>query len=135
MSESIPLNVPVVSDIPMTVETDGEIPIHEVSVNSIIKAISPVVAFERTEDGAVIEVTDIEGPKTVNVYDGQDGADGADGADGQDGADGISPVFSIGTVTTGEPGSDASVTITGTDAEPVLNMTIPRGNTGRRNTR
>ena len=43
---------------------------------------------------------------------------------------GLTPDFSIGTVATGEPGSDASVTITGTDEKPILNLTIPRGDTG-----
>lgn len=43
---------------------------------------------------------------------------------------GLTPDFSIGTVATGEPGTDASATITGTDEEPVLNLTIPRGDTG-----
>ena len=43
---------------------------------------------------------------------------------------GCSPDFSIGTVTTGTPGSNAAVSITGTQCEPVLNFTIPRGNPG-----
>ena len=42
----------------------------------------------------------------------------------------VTPSFSIGTVTTGAAGSSASASITGTDAAPVLNLTIPRGNTG-----
>lgn len=44
--------------------------------------------------------------------------------------DPVTPSFSIGTVTTGSAGSSASATITGTDAAPVLNMTIPKGDTG-----
>lgn len=46
------------------------------------------------------------------------------------GRPGVTPQLTVGTVTTGNPGTDASVTITGTDAEPVLNFTIPRGATG-----
>ena len=38
--------------------------------------------------------------------------------------------ISIGNVTTGEPGSDAKVTNTGTGTNPVFNFTIPRGNVG-----
>jgi hypothetical protein len=38
--------------------------------------------------------------------------------------------FSIGTVTTGVAGSDASVSIGGTQSSPVLNFTIPRGDAG-----
>lgn len=36
----------------------------------------------------------------------------------------------VGTVTTGEPGSQASVTNSGTSKDAVFNFTIPRGNTG-----
>lgn len=43
---------------------------------------------------------------------------------------GPTPDFSIGTVTTGAPGSDAAATITGTPEEPVLNLTIPQGAPG-----
>ena len=39
-------------------------------------------------------------------------------------------LFTIGTVTTGPEGSSASVTLTGTHSHPILNMTIPRGDTG-----
>lgn len=44
---------------------------------------------------------------------------------------GAIPNFTIGTVTTGEPGTEVAVTISGTAANPVLNLTIPRGDTGR----
>ena len=43
---------------------------------------------------------------------------------------GVTPDLTIGTVTTGEPGTDASATITGTSENPVLNLTIPRGEPG-----
>ena len=43
---------------------------------------------------------------------------------------GITPDLQIGTVTTGEPGSAASASITGTPEEPELNLTIPRGDKG-----
>lgn len=39
--------------------------------------------------------------------------------------------ISVGNVTTGEPGSDAEVTNTGTGTNPVFNFTIPRGNPGQ----
>ena len=41
-------------------------------------------------------------------------------------------VITIGETTTGEPGTDAEVTNTGTDKAPVLNFNIPRGNVGPR---
>lgn len=43
---------------------------------AIIEAISPVVTFERVTGGAVVTVEDIDGVKTVNLYDGEDGDDG-----------------------------------------------------------
>ena len=60
---------------------------------------------------------------------GADGADGKDGAPGADGKDGAATV-QIGTVTTGAPGSQASVTNVGADNAAILNFTIPRGDTG-----
>ena len=61
---------------------------------------------------------------------GKDGKDGLDGKDGKDGINGVTPDFSIGTVTTLEPTESASVTLTGTEEEPVLNFGIPRGEKG-----
>ena len=44
--------------------------------------------------------------------------------------DGITPDISIGTVSTLDPGSQASASMTGTPAAPVLNLGIPSGLTG-----
>lgn len=55
---------------------------------------------------------------------------GADGSDGQDGTDGAAATVAIGTVTTGEPGTTASVTNVGTDTAAVLDITIPKGEKG-----
>lgn len=46
------------------------------------------------------------------------------------GPPGITPDISIGTVTTGQPGTPVVVTITGTPEAPVLNVTIPQGMQG-----
>jgi hypothetical protein len=43
---------------------------------------------------------------------------------------GATPNFTVGTVTTGQPGSSVIVTITGTPEAPVLNLTIPQGMQG-----
>ena len=40
------------------------------------------------------------------------------------------PTITIGEVTTGEPGSEADATITGTAPNFVLNLTIPQGEPG-----
>jgi hypothetical protein len=55
---------------------------------------------------------------------------GPQGEQGETGATGPANVLSVGTVTTGDPGSSASVTITGTSPSQTINFTIPRGNTG-----
>ena len=52
------------------------------------------------------------------------------GDTGDQGEIGPTPDLSIGTVTTGDAGTDAAATITGTAAEPVLNLTIPKGAKG-----
>ena len=46
------------------------------------------------------------------------------------GATGATPNLTIGTVTTGAAGTDASASITGTAENPVLNLTIPKGADG-----
>lgn len=49
---------------------------------------------------------------------------------GAKGDTGATPALSIGTVTTGAPGTQASASMGGTAAAPVLNLTIPRGDAG-----
>lgn len=44
--------------------------------------------------------------------------------------DTVRPTVTIGQTITGNPGTDASVTNSGTDRDAILNFTIPRGNTG-----
>ena len=55
---------------------------------------------------------------------------GATGPTGPTGADAPTPTLTIGTVTTGAPGTDAAALITGTAPNFVLNLTIPQGPTG-----
>ena len=55
---------------------------------------------------------------------------GATGANGADGADGTAATVQVGTTTTGAPGTNASVTNTGTESNAVLNFVIPAGATG-----
>ena len=55
---------------------------------------------------------------------------GNTGATGATGANGAAATLSIGTVSTGLPGSSASVTNTGSNTAATLNITIPRGDTG-----
>ena len=61
---------------------------------------------------------------------GEQGIQGQAGRDGADGRDGITPNFTIGTVTTLEPGQEAMVTIQGNKENPILDFGIPRGPNG-----
>ena len=58
------------------------------------------------------------------------GATGATGADGATGANGTAATVQVGSTTTGAPGTNASVTNTGTESNAVLNFVIPAGATG-----
>lgn len=69
----------------------------------------------------------LTGPAGKDGIDGQPGKDGTPGSDGQDGA---AATITVGTVTTGKPGSQAKVVNAGTSNAAVLNFTIPRGATG-----
>lgn len=62
----------------------------------------------------------LDNPAPVNIK----------GEQGKHGKDGAAATVAIGTVTTGEPGTTASVTNVGTDTAAVLNITIPRGDKG-----
>lgn len=61
---------------------------------------------------------------------GAAGQDGAAGADGQDGAPGQAATITVGSVSTGEPGTNASVTNSGTENAAVFDFVIPRGADG-----
>ena len=61
---------------------------------------------------------------------GDTGPAGPQGIQGEPGETGATPDFTIGTVTTLAPGSQATATITGTDEDPVLNLGIPKGDPG-----
>ena len=61
---------------------------------------------------------------------GPTGATGPAGTAGATGSTGPPPNLAIGTVTTLAPGSAATVTITGSSPNYVINYGIPRGNTG-----
>ena len=70
------------------------------------------------------------GPTGATGPTGPQGEVGPTGPTGPAGADGETPTITIGTVTTGAPGTEASATITGTAPNFVLNLTIPQGPTG-----
>lgn len=67
---------------------------------------------------------------TVTGPTGPQGATGATGPQGPTGATGTAATIAVGTVTTGAPGSSATVTNAGTSSAAVFNFAIPQGATG-----
>lgn len=87
----------------------------------------------------LIELKRLEGPSGPTGPRGETGATGPQGPIGEIGPTGprgetgqnaVNPNFSIGTVTTLSSGSNATVTLTGTYPNLVLNFGIPRGADG-----
>ncbi|MFQ7081666.1 hypothetical protein [Sellimonas intestinalis] len=70
------------------------------------------------------------GPQGKQGIQGPKGETGATGPQGPKGATGEAASIKVGTVTTGEAGSEASVKNAGTASAAVFNFTIPRGATG-----
>ena len=81
-----------------------------------------------TSTAAVLDFTI---PKGVA---GNSGATGSIGNTGPTGAAGDNATITIGTITTGQPGSSATVANAGTDTAAQLNFTIPRGVQGAQGT-
>ena len=133
--------------------------LEEAKESGEFDGVSPTVEMTPIENGYQISITDASGTSTASIMNGEEGAPGEDGDDGfsptasvsksgsvatisitdkngttsvqvNDGDTGATPDFTIGTVTTGEPGTDASATITGTAEFPELNLTIPQGADG-----
>ena len=71
-----------------------------------------------------------QGPAGADGQDGAQGPKGEQGPAGADGKDGAAATIAVGTVTTGEPGTSATVTNSGTSSAAVFNFTIPRGAKG-----
>ncbi len=75
-------------------------------------------------------VTGVTGPTGPTGPTGATGVTGATGPTGPTGEDGIADTVSVGTTTTGEPGTNASVTDTTGSPNHVLEFVIPRGADG-----
>ena len=81
-------------------------------------------------DGTTYTTPSIRGAKGETGDTGPTGATGDTGPTGPTGPTGATPNLSIGTVQTLTPGSPATAAITGTAENPVLNLGIPKGDTG-----
>lgn len=74
--------------------------------------------------------TGATGPAGPQGEQGPQGEKGAPGEQGPEGPTGQAATIQVGTVTTGEPGTNAQVTNSGTSSEAVFDFVIPRGRDG-----
>ena len=81
-------------------------------------------------DGTTVTDLTVIGPKGPQGDPGPQGEPGQDGAPGAAGTPGTAATITVGTTTTGEAGTEASVTNSGTTSAAVLNFTIPKGAKG-----
>jgi len=72
----------------------------------------------------------VDGYTPIKGTDYFDGVDGEDGFIGFDGDDGVSATITVGTITTGEPYTNAIVTNVGTELDAIFDITIPKGAAG-----
>lgn len=95
------------------------------------EATSPTVAVKTdNEEEYVLTVTDVRGSFDTPNLKGKNGEAGKSGEPGKDGTAGKAATIELGTVTTGEPGSDVIIDNVGTENEAILNFVIPRGDKG-----
>ncbi|HIU68798.1 MAG TPA: collagen-like protein [Candidatus Scubalenecus merdavium] len=74
-----------------------------------------------------------QGPAGPAGPQGEKGDPGETGPQGEPGQDGEAATITVGSVTTGEPGTNAQVTNSGTTVNAVLDFVIPRGEDGSDN--
>lgn len=74
------------------------------------------------------------GPAGTPGTNGTDGKDGTPGTNGTNGKDGVTPTLKMGTITTGEPGTQATAELVPNGTEYTLNLTIPQGPQGPQGT-
>ena len=102
-----------------------------IEVNQIVNtAVESIPAGASAYESALQNGFEGTEAEWLDSLHGEQGPPGKDGEDGEDGAPGKAAAVRIGTVTTGPPGTEASVVNTGTENEAVLDFTIPRGEKG-----
>lgn len=63
--------------------------------------VSPTISVTDITGGHIVTITDVNGPHTFDVMDGEDGQNGTNGQNGQDGTDGVSPTITVTNITDG----------------------------------
>lgn len=81
-------------------------------------------------DTGATGATGATGPQGPQGEQGPAGATGPKGETGDTGPAGTAATIAVGTVTTGEPGTSATVTNSGTSSAAVFDFTIPQGEKG-----
>ncbi len=105
------------------------------NVNVFIPSVSSAGVLSWTNraglpNPASVNIKGDKGDTGAQGLKGDKGDKGDTGAQGLQGIAGTAATITIGSVTTGEPGTNASVTNSGTSTNAILNFTIPRGNPG-----
>ena len=120
-----------------TAGADGEAATIEVgSVTTGEAGSQASVTNGGTENAAILNFVIPKGEKGDKGETGEQGPQGVKGdkgetgAQGPAGADGEAATITVGSVTTGEAGSQASVTNGGTENAAILNFVIPKGEKG-----
>lgn len=91
---------------------------------------TPSATIDNTSGEPSVTV-DATGPDTAKIFTFHfSGLKGQDGTDGADGEDGTAATIQIGTVSTLEPGEQATVENVGTENAAILNFGIPKGEQG-----
>lgn len=104
-------------------------------IDSATKALNEAYAIvaelqQKLDDGEFVGPQGPEGKTGATGPKGETGQTGPQGKTGATGATGATPNLQIGTVETGNPGTDVEASISGTAENPLLNLKIPRGADG-----
>lgn len=107
---------------------DAASEIENMTANAV--TLAPGESATANYNAGVLTIGVPKGDHGAQGPQGEKGDKGADGAPGVQGEAGMAATISVGIVSTGEPGTQASVTNAGTDSTAVLNFVIPRGENG-----
>ena len=135
---------PVFNFVPRTAEATGNVTIDEpeIDVEIVVQDVSSSIldsilaaCIKATEEAqAMIDMH--QGIPGKSPYIGENGhwyewdEETHQYVDTETNATGETPDITIGTVTTAEPGTPASASMTGTPEQPILNLSIPKGAVG-----
>lgn len=97
------------------------------TVETLAPGEAVTVTLSGTTEHPVFSFGIPQGFQGIQGETGSTGPEGPRGQTGETGPTGATPSFSVGTVSTLQPGESATASVTGTDENPVLNLGIPQG--------